>query len=285
MGPPLPPDKVEFPRIPTEKPDAPGGKRRPARLACAYTAAMPTPASPATDTVRPCPLCAATDTVPWHRDARRDYHRCAVCALVFVPREQHLAPAAEAAVYAHHDNRLDDPGYRRFLARLATPVLAGLPALRERLGLDAQAPLAGIDIGCGPAPLLAQMLGEQGVRMAVWDPLYATDRAPLAQRYHLVTASEVVEHFREPAAGFAQLFALLRPGGLLAVMTKRTRDRDAFARWHYIQDPTHIAFYGEQTFGWLAAHYGASLAMPGDDVVVFQLPAGENAAMPEHHRS
>jgi hypothetical protein len=246
---------------------------------------MPDTASPAPDTPRTCPLCAATGTVPWHRDARRDYRRCAACALVFVPREQHLAPAAEAAVYACHDNRLDDPRYRQFLQRIATPVLASLPVLRARSGLANDAVLDGIDVGCGPAPLLAQMLSEQGVRMRVWDPLYAADTSVLAQRYHIVTASEVVEHFREPAAGFAQLFALLRPGGLLAVMTKRTRDHDAFTRWHYIQDPTHIAFYGEQSFAWIAARHGADLVVAGDDVVAFHLPAGENAVMPEPVRS
>lgn len=228
-----------------------------------------------------CPLCHRPGPEPWHRDARRDYLHCLRCELVFVPREQHLPAEAEAAVYARHDNRLDDPRYRNFLARLADPVIAQLAALRVRATVGAGAALTGIDIGCGPAPLLAQMLEEQGAQMQVWDPLFAPEAEVLTQRYHIVTASEVVEHFREPAQGFAQLFSLVRPGGVVAVMTKRTRDRDAFSRWHYILDPTHIAFYGEQTFRWLAARQGAELQIAGDDVVVFHLPAGENAAMPD----
>ena len=214
----------------------------------------------------PCPLCGSVDTETWHRDARRSYRRCGTCALVFVPAAEHLDPVAEKAQYDLHENALDDPGYRRFLGRLASPVLA-------RLRPGAQ----GLDVGCGPAPLLARMLGEGGVTMRVYDPYYRPDETVWAQRYDLVTASEVVEHFRTPAADFARLFAAVRPGGLLAIMTKRPRDLAAFARWHYILDPTHVAFYGEATFGWLARRHGAALEIAGDDVVVFTTGAGENA--------
>lgn len=216
-----------------------------------------------------CPLCAAPGSEPWHHDARRHYLRCPCCHLVFVPAAEHLSFEQEAAQYAHHQNALEDAGYRRFLARIAEAVLARAPGT------------TGIDVGCGPAPLLARMLGEHGIAMQVYDPFFAPDTAVLAARYHVVTASEVVEHFRAPAAGFAQLFALARPGGLVAVMTKRVRDQAAFARWHYILDPTHVAFYSEATFAWLAARYGAHLEVAGADVVVFRVAADENAVMPE----
>ena len=74
-----------------------------------------------------CPLCASTDHAPYHRDARRDYRRCRRCALVFVPAHQRLGPAEEKAVYDQHENSPDDPGYRRFLARLFDPLAAELP--------------------------------------------------------------------------------------------------------------------------------------------------------------
>ena len=31
---------------------------------------------------------------------------------------------------------------------------------------------------------------------------------------------------------------------------------DRFATWHYRRDPTHVVFYREETFAWLAAHFG-----------------------------
>lgn len=215
-----------------------------------------------------CPLCGAPDTPLFHRDPRRPYHRCPACALVFVPAAWHLSAAAEKAQYDLHENALDDPGYRRFLSRIAAPVLA-----RARPGSH------GIDVGCGPAPLLARMLEEGGLHMRVYDPCYAPDPAPLATRYAVVTASEVVEHFRRPAEDFARLVALMQPGALLAVMTKRVRDPAAFARWHYILDPTHVAFYHAHTFQWLAARHGLAPDIAGDDVVVFTRPADDNATM------
>ena len=214
----------------------------------------------------PCPLCASADTETFHRDTRRPYRRCPACALVFVPAASHLALAAEKAQYDHHRNALDDPGYRRFLGRLAAPVLARVPPGSS-----------GLDVGCGPAPLLARMLEEGGIAMRTWDPYYAPDDSAWARQYDLVTASEVVEHYRAPGDEFTRLFAAVRPGGVLAIMTKRVRDAAAFARWHYILDPTHIAFYSEATFAWLAARHGAQLEVTGDDVVVFTTATGENA--------
>lgn len=216
-----------------------------------------------------CPLCGQPGPALFHRDRVRSYRRCGTCALVFVPAAEHLSAAAEKAQYDHHENALDDPGYRRFLSRLAQPVLARVPAGTE-----------GLDVGCGPAPLLARLLVEGGLRMQVYDPFYAADATVWTRRWDLLTASEVVEHFRAPGQEFDRLFAALNPGGLLAVMTKRVRDADAFARWHYILDPTHVAFYAEDTFAWLAARHGATLEVIGDDVVAFRAGGPQNVPSP-----
>lgn len=218
-----------------------------------------------------CPLCRSPVSDLFHQDHRRPYRRCPACRLVFVPAAFHLSPEAEQAQYDHHENTLDDPGYRRFLTRLAGPVLARVPAGAQ-----------GLDVGCGPAPLLARMLEEGGIGMRVYDPFYAPDDSVWAQRYDLVTASEVVEHFRAPGREFDRLFSAVKPGGLLAVMTKRVRDAAAFARWHYILDPTHIAFYDEGCFAWIAARHGAQLEIAGDDVVAFRTAAAQNAPSPLH---
>ncbi|MEM0955075.1 MAG: hypothetical protein AAGI24_13115, partial [Pseudomonadota bacterium] len=98
-----------------------------------------------------CPLCDAENHHEYHRDKRRSYRQCHVCKLVFVPGCHYLTAAAERAEYLLHENAVDDPGYRRFLSRLAVPLLARLPAESE-----------GLDFGCGPGPALAAMLREAG---------------------------------------------------------------------------------------------------------------------------
>ncbi len=206
-----------------------------------------------------CPLCAATGAGPWHRDQRREYLRCESCRLVFVPPDYHLDPAAERAEYELHENEPADPGYRRFLGRLADP-LAG------RLAPGAR----GLDFGCGPGPALAAMLGEAGFEVALYDPFFFPDRTVLSGSYDFITATEVVEHLRRPGEELEALWELLRPGGYLGVMTKLVLDRDAFARWHYKNDPTHVAFFSRETWRWWAECHEADLEFPGADVIVLR---------------
>ncbi|MEQ5801500.1 class I SAM-dependent methyltransferase [Halomonas sp. H10-9-1] len=204
-----------------------------------------------------CPLCASADTAFYHCDARREYHRCRCCTLVFVPPAFRLDPQAERAVYDQHENSPDDPGYRRFLSRLFEP-------LKARLEHGAR----GLDFGAGPGPTLSVMFEEAGHRMAIYDPFYAPGASVLEQSYDFITATEVVEHLFAPGKELARLASLLRPGGWLGLMTKRVTDHAAFTRWHYILDPTHVSFFGEATFRWLADELGMSIEFPAADVVL-----------------
>ncbi|TFH85183.1 class I SAM-dependent methyltransferase [Billgrantia azerbaijanica] len=206
-----------------------------------------------------CPLCASDKTTHYHRDARREYHQCQRCDLVFVPPASRLGRAAEKAVYDQHENHPDDPGYRRFLARLFDP-------LRGRLAPGAR----GLDFGAGPGPTLSVMFEEAGHPMAIYDPFYAPDASALARTYDFITATEVVEHLFAPGRELTRLAGLLAPGGWLGVMTKRVASREAFARWHYILDPTHVAFFSERTFLWLADHLGMRVEFPAADVALLQ---------------
>ncbi len=207
-----------------------------------------------------CPLCLGDDTAAFHADRRRTYRRCGRCLLVFVPPEQHLSLGAEKSIYDLHRNDPADSGYRRFLSRLLEPLAARLP--------DGA---SGLDFGCGPGPALAAMMSERGFDMRIYDPFYADDPALLERRYDFITATEVIEHFRTPRAEFERLFALLKPGGLLGVMTKRVIDREAFARWHYKNDLTHISFFSIPTLRWLAERYRCRVDFVQSDVAVFQL--------------
>lgn len=57
-------------------------------------------------------------------------------------------------------------------------------------------------------------------------------------------------------------------------MTKRVGTPEAFARWHYILDPTHVCFFSEASFAWLADHLGMELHLPGPDVALLQRCGG-----------
>ena len=86
---------------------------------------------------------------------------------------------------------------------------------------------------------------------------------------NFITMTEVIEHIARPSELLPRLDRLLSPGGILAVMTKRTRDLAAFSSWHYKNDPTHICFYSEVTFEWIAQKMSWKLEVIDKDVVFF----------------
>lgn len=204
-----------------------------------------------------CPLCAGDALRPFYRDARRPYLRCDACALVFVPAAWHLSRAAERAEYDLHQNDTEDAGYRAFLSRLAQPLMA-------RLAPGA----SGLDFGCGPGPALACLLREAGFELSLYDSYYQPDTRALEHCYDFICATEVVEHLHRPGWELARLWSLLKPGGWLGIMTKLVRDVDAFAHWHYKNDPTHVCFFSEQTWRWWAREHNASLEIIGADVIL-----------------
>lgn len=208
-----------------------------------------------------CPLCACAAPEAFHEDRRRPYLRCTRCALVFVPPAHYLDRVRERAEYDLHQNAVDDPGYRRFLGRLYQPLVARLaPGSR------------GLDFGCGPGPALATMLREAGFAVSLYDVFYHPEEAALAGSYDFICATEVVEHLHRPGPELDRLWGLLRPGGVLGVMTKLVRDREAFANWHYKNDPTHVCFFSQATWRWWASRHGAGLVFEGADVILLDRP-------------
>ena len=216
---------------------------------------MPTPAL---SRALSCPLCGA-DAPFFHRDKRREYFRCLRCELIFVPPDAHPLPAQEKAEYDLHDNRPDDPGYRRFLSRVFEPVRAELkPGAR------------GLDFGSGPGPTLSVMFEEAGFPTTIYDPFYAPDRSVLDCAYDFVTATEVVEHLHHPARDLERLWSCVAPGGVLGLMTKMALDLDAFRVWHYKNDLTHVVFFSRHTFKWLGEGWQAPPSFHAADVVLFR---------------
>ena len=202
-------------------------------------------------------MCLGGQISPYLTDQRRRYLVCDDCALVFVPANCFLDRAAERAEYDLHQNEIYDPGYRAFLSRLSAPLV-------QRLAPGAR----GLDFGCGPGPALALMLRERGFSVALYDSFYHPDDSVLQAHYDFICATEVVEHLHRPGPELQRLWALLKPGGWLGVMTKLVRDRQAFANWHYKNDPTHVCFFSEDTWAWWARHHDASLKIIGADVIL-----------------
>lgn len=218
-----------------------------------------------------CHVCGSEVTLPFQTHGTRVYRRCPRCEARLLHPDHYLPLARERAYYDTHHNNPDDPGYRRFLGKLAKPLLERLPAGAE-----------GLDFGCGPGPALARMLEEQGHRVALYDPVFFPQPETLQGCFDFITCTEVVEHLHNAYAVFEQLVQRLRPGGWLAVMTCFQTDDSRFAGWHYRRDPTHVVFYREETLTWLAQHFGMTLDIPVKDVALFRC-AGDRAGLTEYN--
>jgi hypothetical protein len=218
-----------------------------------------------------CPLCRGAGAPPFAEAHGRRYFACDGCGLLFLAPGQRLDRAAEVARYDTHENDPSDPRYRAFLCRVADPLV-------ERLSPGAE----GLDYGSGPGPTLSVMLEEMGFRMAIYDPFYAPDSQPLDRTYDFVTCTETAEHFFDPRAEFGRLDGLLRPGGIIAVMTEIFHDEIDFQDWHYSRDPTHVCFYRPATLLWICHQFGWSLEMPHPNVALFR-KHGHGSSLPSEH--
>lgn len=208
-----------------------------------------------------CPLCDAVgDELVETEDARR-YLNCPRCRLIYLHPDQRLPAPDERARYDFHNNNRGDPGYVLFLRRLADP-------LRERLRPGAR----GLDFGCGPTPVLSEMLTAAGFPCAAYDPFFSPDKTVLDKQYDFITCSEVVEHAHDPARMFATLQAMLLPGGVLGVMTMFHPGGYAFADWWYRRDPTHVCFYGEATMHWIGEQHDWRTEFPRTNVTLYSGP-------------
>ncbi len=204
-----------------------------------------------------CGLCAGTETVYYTADRYREYVICRTCNLVFVPETYRISGTKEKARYDLHENHPDDPGYRKFLSRLFAPVCS-------RLAQGA----SGLDFGCGPGPALAAMFREQGYHVDTYDKFYACNPAVFENKYDFITASEVLEHLHHPGCELERLWGMLKTGGILGIMTKLVHSRQAFEKWHYKNDETHVCFFSKPAFQWLADAWQAPVEFVGNDVVL-----------------
>lgn len=207
-----------------------------------------------------CPFCRGDKSALFYWDSFRPYYRCFRCDLVFVPTPWQLNREQEKARYDTHENDPSDRGYRKYLGRIIPPLKASIPRIPGSLN--------GLDYGCGPGPALAMMLKERGFSMNLYDPFYFNNPQVLKGNYDFITCTEVFEHMKYPGEELPKLLTLLKPKGVLAVMTQLVTDKINFKTWYYCNDETHICYFSRKSFQWAAEKWGLRVDFIGKDIII-----------------
>ena len=208
-----------------------------------------------------CPLCGSVDSSVFLREHDQIYYRCHSCQLTFLSPAMLPSIDEERARYDTHNNSLDDHGYRQFQLRL---VKCMLPLL--------EAGAHGLDFGCGPVPIAANIFAENNHPTKYFDPIYFPDSSLLKEHYNFISAIEVAEHFHKPAEMFIRLDQMLLPGAHLGIMTYLLDDDRKFANWWYRRDLTHVCFYKRETLWWIAHWRAWEVRLNKANVTVFRKP-------------
>ena len=205
-------------------------------------------------------MCGGEHNSFYFEDKKRTFYKCETCALVFVPPRFYVDSVVEKKQYDNHKNSIEDEGYCHFLTRLIDPMEAKIPKGSY-----------GLDFGSGPGPTLSELFKRRGFEMDIYDPYYAPNDDIFSKKYQFITSTEVIEHMYNPMFEVKRLLEMLEEGGVLGLMTMFVpENKDDFKQWFYKNDPTHIAFYSEETFQWLACYIDAKLDIVQRDVVLLQ---------------
>ena len=208
-----------------------------------------------------CVVCNSTLIESFKTSDKLLYWHCYTCEAKFLDSSFHINLDAEKNRYLEHENIVDDPGYRNFLSRLISP-------LKEKLSSNS----TGLDFGCGHGPALADILTKDNFKIDLYDPFFFPNKDIFLKTYDFITCTETAEHFFSPKKEFDTLNSLLKPNGWLGVMTCFLTKKEAFDKWYYRRDPTHVVFYAEKTFEVIAMQRGWNCEIVTKDVVLFYKP-------------
>ncbi len=202
-----------------------------------------------------CTLCSSNQVSVFASVKEKDYYKCAQCDLVFLDPKHYLNLSEEESRYGLHNNNIEDQGYVDFLNRTIKPTLEFIKPANK-----------GIDYGCGPNPVLAKLLELDGYSCDYYDPIFFPELKE--KQYDFIFATECFEHFYSPETEMQTINSMLKPNGVLAIMTELNSYSDDFADWYYIIDPTHVCFYSSQTINYLCTTYGYKLVFTDNHRVV-----------------
>ncbi len=192
-----------------------------------------------------CSLCNNEITETWAAGTL-EYRYCGRCGLVQALPRFFPDPLKEKERYLKHNNSFENSGYVKYLTDFIASAVA--PYVGKGSSI--------LDYGCGPAPVLTALLKKKDYRVTPYDPYFHADRRWKTQHFDSVVSVEVFEHLQDPLTALKEILSVLDTDGIVIIRTLlHNENQDVFSNWWYRQDCTHITFYSEKSFLFLAENF------------------------------
>lgn len=210
-----------------------------------------------------CPLCDTITNKKISSSQNRDYYICKTCELIFINPKLLLEATEEKARYETHENTIESQGYVDFLNRAIIPSLDYI----KDAAYKSEPIMEGLDFGCGPGPVLSQLLEQRNIKCSNYDPFYYPDFNE-QKKYDFIFATECFEHFYFPKNEIEKILSVLKSNGILTVMTELWTNLETFPSWYYLKDPTHVSLFNENTIKYICKVYGFKILFSDNQRVI-----------------
>ena len=236
-------------------------------------------------TIFACPVCSSTDILPFKKssfdaDSLSEEHikitdsdygstwelcRCLNCTHVFAN------PAPSPALIQSLYSQVKDPDYEEEAQGRGKNFRRILSYLEKIC--PSQGTLLDVGAATGILVRLAEELGweAQGIEPSSWAVRYARDKYGLALfegsfetvsfepgAYSAVTMVDFIEHTSHPAENMEKAFRILKPGGILCLVTPDIGSlaaRLADQKWWHFR-PGHLNYFTARSLNYLLEHTG-----------------------------
>lgn len=194
-----------------------------------------------------CSICGTKSKKFNDQQLDKIYYKCPKCEFIFLDPQFFVQPQAEKKQYDNHNNSFDDLGYVKMFEDFLDYFWSDIQKNTK----------TALDFGCGPGPVLYELIKRRGSQTDCYDKFYQTKKVYENKKYDLITSTEVFEHLENPKEVLSLLASHLKPKGTIALMTLfHTNKTEDFLKWWYRRDPTHISFFTPKCIEFMAKECG-----------------------------
>lgn len=197
-----------------------------------------------------CIICGEESTELIHPKTNSLFHYCQNCDCYVKDESMFPSNETELDVYSKHQNSLGQKDYVDYLVdfihKAILPYHQGYKLL---------------EFGSGPTPVLSHILKHRyQFEVKKFDKHFEKDKQYLDHCYDVISCTEVLEHIANPMEVFKEWLTLLKENGIISIMTLfHPSSNEEFFDWWYIRDRTHVIFFSERTFEWIADKFGLEI--------------------------